>query len=329
MYHHLMNILIVGAGAVGSVFGYHLQNGGAKISYLVKPNHLDSMKNGIQLYLKKTASKKSKSIRFTNYQVYSNAKEYASFHFDYVILTMPSNSLVGNWLPELLDLLGKKMVLVSLQPGMKDQEYILGLGKLGPDRLLIGSIPIVSYLAPLPGETITPPGYVSWTPPGQKVILQGPIEKAESLAAVFSHGEMPSKALNSMVQISIVPSIFLQILVASLESNEWCFKRLFRKGNLEITSKAISQAIPIAAAMSKIPNPMKIPIVWFFTKPFVIKFILKQAKWVVPFDFEAYMKVHFTKVGEQMHQGMKLLISEGEKFELPKETIEMLSRKSF
>ncbi len=326
MYDPLMNILIVGAGAVGSVYGYHLHEGGAKVSYLVKPRHLDSMKNGIQLYFKKIASKKSKSILFTDYKVFSDAKDLQAIQFDYVILTMPSDALKGPWLPELLDLVGNKVVLVSFQPGMLDQEYILGLGKLGRDRFVSGSIPIVSYHAPLPGEDITIPGYVSWTPPGQKVAFEGPGEKIAPLAKIFCLGGMRARASSSMKTDNIVPSLFLQMIVAGLEAHHWSFNEFFQ-GSVQLTSDALQEALPIAAEISKIPNPMKNSIVRCVSKPWMLKLILKQARWLVPFDFEAYMKAHFTKVGGQMHASLDLLLSEGKKSGLPTAALEALSGK--
>jgi len=323
-----MNILIVGAGAVGSVFGYHLHEGGAKVSFLVKPHHLDSMKNGIQLYFKKTASKKSKPVLFTDYQVFSDAKELTSIQFDYVILTMPSNALKGPWLPELLNIIGNKTVLVSLQPGILDQEYILGLGKLGRERFVSGSIPIVSYHAPLPGENIAVPGYVSWTPPGQKVALEGPIGKTEPLVKIFCIGGMPAHSSSSMSKDNVVPSVFLQMVVAGLEAHHWSFNEFFQKNSIQLTSDALQEALPIAAEIAKISNPMRNSIVRCVSKPWMLKLILKQAQWLVPFDFEAYMKAHFTKVGEQMHDGLDLFVAKGKKSNLSTVALESLSKRS-
>ena len=45
-----MNVLIVGAGAVGQVYGRHFQRGGADVAYLVKPEHLDETRRGFTLY---------------------------------------------------------------------------------------------------------------------------------------------------------------------------------------------------------------------------------------------------------------------------------------
>ena len=36
-----MKALVVGAGPVGRVLGYHLAKGGSDVSFLVKPGHVD------------------------------------------------------------------------------------------------------------------------------------------------------------------------------------------------------------------------------------------------------------------------------------------------
>ena len=36
-------ILIVGAGAVGQVYGFHLHQAGHRISFLVKPSHVEAL----------------------------------------------------------------------------------------------------------------------------------------------------------------------------------------------------------------------------------------------------------------------------------------------
>ena len=44
-----MNVLIVGAGAVGLVYGKHLQAGGATVSFLIKPKHRAQAEAGYAL----------------------------------------------------------------------------------------------------------------------------------------------------------------------------------------------------------------------------------------------------------------------------------------
>ena len=45
-----MRVLFVGAGAVGQVYGYFFQKGGAKIAFLVKPSHLSWARDGFKLF---------------------------------------------------------------------------------------------------------------------------------------------------------------------------------------------------------------------------------------------------------------------------------------
>lgn len=45
-----MNVLIVGAGAVGKVYAYHLSKGGAKVTFLIKEKYKVEMKQPIILY---------------------------------------------------------------------------------------------------------------------------------------------------------------------------------------------------------------------------------------------------------------------------------------
>ena len=49
-----MELLIIGAGAVGSTYGYlasrKVPGAGAKVTYLIKPKHRADLEKGVQLY---------------------------------------------------------------------------------------------------------------------------------------------------------------------------------------------------------------------------------------------------------------------------------------
>ena len=45
-----MRVLIVGAGAVGQVYGHHLQRGGAEVTFLVKPRYETDARAGFTLW---------------------------------------------------------------------------------------------------------------------------------------------------------------------------------------------------------------------------------------------------------------------------------------
>ena len=41
-----LRVLLVGAGAVGQVYGYHLQKGGAQVAFFVRPKHRAEAEGG-------------------------------------------------------------------------------------------------------------------------------------------------------------------------------------------------------------------------------------------------------------------------------------------
>ena len=45
-----MNVLIVGAGAVGQVYGYHLAKGGADVSFYIREQYAAELDRGFELY---------------------------------------------------------------------------------------------------------------------------------------------------------------------------------------------------------------------------------------------------------------------------------------
>ena len=45
-----MKVLVVGAGAVGQVYGHALARGGARVTFLVKPKHVEEARRGFVLY---------------------------------------------------------------------------------------------------------------------------------------------------------------------------------------------------------------------------------------------------------------------------------------
>src|ERR1700678_139755 len=111
----LMRVLIVGAGAVGQVYGHHLVRGGADVEFLVKPKYLAEVAHGFTLY----------HLPNTEPDVlHAHATAAATGAYDAVILTVSSDALrAGDWLAELARATGNATVLV-LQPGLDDRAYI-------------------------------------------------------------------------------------------------------------------------------------------------------------------------------------------------------------
>ena len=81
-------ILIVGAGAVGLVTGYHLQMAGAKISFLDRPQRFEALSRPQILYSYDDATLR----HYSAYAVISQASEAQAQAYDYVIITLDGST---------------------------------------------------------------------------------------------------------------------------------------------------------------------------------------------------------------------------------------------
>lgn len=306
-----MELLIVGAGAVGSVYGFfasrNIEGAGARVTYLVKPKHRADKENGITLYSWK--GRKADTIRFNEFKLIDETAALRKRKFDAVLITLPSDQFRANgWFEGFLKDLNigsPKAKIWSLPPGERDPAFLLE--KLGPGsegRVVYGSIPIMSYLAPLPGEAFTETGYAFYIPPGSKAgwSSKDPLA-AESAHALFNAGGLPSKTLPNIQTTpeKILGAAILRLIVAGLERSEWSFDRFMNGENIHLVSAAIREMTALSAKYEKTSDPLVKRWAKFATSVFGLKTIIRFSRFLIPFDFEAFMRVHFTKVDAQMH----------------------------
>ena len=90
-------------------------------------------------------------------------------------------------------------------------------------------------------------------------------------------------------------------IVAGLEMHGWSFDRLSQEGSAH-TASAIREALDLVAA-----SIQRAPPFWrVFMRPLTLRAALWLTPKLVPFSFEAFMALHFQKVGAQT----RLLLSE-------------------
>lgn len=300
-----MNVLIVGAGPVGKTYGKILDQAQVEVSFLVKEKYAAAAKPGFRLY--PVNQGRNKIEIWKHYQVYSEIAALRNREFDYVIFSMSSTALRGDWLDELLKTI-RRATLVILQPGAHDYEYVsqkVSSLKL-PHLLIDGTIPIVSYEAPLPGEN-REPGTVIWIPPGAHIAMSGPEHVTEPLIEKFKKGGINAKKVEDVRKENTIAGPVLTVLVQALKRESWSFHQLKTSSTLQLACKAMREAVLIQATRTQSRIP---PVLWAL-HPFLIRLLLSFSTRVVPFDFETYMKVHFTKVGEQMSKAIDDYIASG------------------
>lgn len=323
-----MKVLVVGAGAVGSVYGYYASQGGADVSFLVKPKHRANLAAGITLYAFPTVGKKAREILFQKFSVLDDPGQVANSHWDLVFITVPSNALrTGDWLKTLVAG-AKDATIVTLQPGLNDREYILSETGIPEERLVSASIPIVSYLAPMPGESFDKPGYAFWVPPGGAVsVSYGDEARRRSAIHLLNRGGLKAKAATDFRKKSLIGEVLLRLLVAGLERSNWSFQRFMNGEYIELATDSMREALPIVAKVRGVSDPSRNFLKRQIVKPWAVRTAMRAFLALAPFDGESFFRVHFTKVEEQMHQGLLDLIEAGKREKLPTTSLSLLAKR--
>ena len=141
---HSPNILIVGAGALGIVTGYHLSLAGAKISFLVRPGRLEALTEPQILYCHDDASLKT----FRSYTSIASVDEAIETTYDFILITLDGATCRGAEATGLLQSLGsategsEAIVLVA---GLDVRDYCRSVMNYPDERLIEGTMGLLSY----------------------------------------------------------------------------------------------------------------------------------------------------------------------------------------
>jgi 2-dehydropantoate 2-reductase len=305
------SVLVVGAGSVGQVFGYHLARGGARVTFFVRPQYRQAAARGFPLQPLNRWRRAKTPVLFTQFNVVSSTQELAVRRFDQVYLALPSTAVRGSWLGELIASVADAS-LVSLQPDAQDHALIRAAGAR-PEALIYGAIALVSYAAPLPGETrFASPTTAYWLPPFARSPFSGPAERTAQVVAALERGGLPARHHPDVESVLELPNAIGMTYLIALEAAGWSVRALAKSALLPLCMQAVREAIAIVGA-SKRPLPLgSRAAAW----PRLLRLALWIAARVVPFPLEPYLKQHFTKVGEQTRLIVGALIARGAAYDV-------------
>jgi 2-dehydropantoate 2-reductase len=317
-----MNVLIVGAGAVGQVYGLHLSRGGAHVRYFVRERHAEECRRGFAFYPLNRRKPRREPVRtaVAASDILTGLDEVQAVTWDQVYLCMASHALRGRWLGELAARIGAATV-VSLQPGADDRAVVLE--SVPFDRVVSGMITLISYPAPLDGETVPEPGMAYWFPPLAPAPFSGPEERTRAVVAALRAGGLPCKRDKDVPAKVTAPTGLLMALLTALEASGWSFRELARGPHLARARLASAETFAILEHASGARTPL---VVRLLSRPFWIRRGLALARWAMPLDAEAYFRAHFTKVREQTRMFMRAYIDQGTKLGLSTTALSELER---
>jgi hypothetical protein len=152
-------ILIVGAGAMGLIVGYHLQLGGAAVTYLVRPERASELSRPQILYSYDDATLKMLS----KYKIISDTSKIYFSSFDFVIVTLdgftvrkPEPAALLKAIGEAIRASSTDVIIGGVGVGLHD--YYLETTGLAAHRVLNGALglfchPVATFQLPVHAPT--------------------------------------------------------------------------------------------------------------------------------------------------------------------------------
>lgn len=307
----MKNILIVGAGSVGQVYGYLLNKAGHNISYLIKEKYRLALSKGFTIE-KLSIFHSSEKFYFSNFEIKTDND--AISNYDYIILTIGSHSLDPKWLADFNQkLMNSKLppILISLQPGERDISTLRSY--LPTFSIIPSTITLIAY------NNENQVSY--WIPLLLKTPFWGPSEILQSTINLFNHTEIkryaPKNELHSFSQQ--LPNNLLGVLILFLQKNNWNFDSLKAKNNA-LFINSLEEAFDI------ISKKYHADLWWKFVlkNSFLYFYLFWILKKIAPFNLEKYLQDHFTKVMPQMLLNMKIFIDDGKQLNQKTQSLESL-----
>ncbi|MCA2981555.1 MAG: hypothetical protein INH41_00335 [Myxococcaceae bacterium] len=308
-----MRALVVGAGAVGQVLALHLAKSGADVTVAVR--RPEAVREAALFRLRAFGAPRREQLP----ALPAVASLVGLEPFDVVFLTVPSDALTGDFLAGLAPGFGAATV-VALQPGLEDRRRLEALG-VDERRLVRGLVGLVAFHTPLsPTSSIQDEGTAYWFPPGSPWAFDGPGARLEPVVAQLRRGGMPAVARPGLERELVFFTAALLVAVRALELKGWSLAALAADPSL--TARAAAQALAVAERRLSTSSPLGPRLV---ASAAVVSLAARLGPVVVPFELEAYLRVHFTKVAPQSRLLLGDLVRDGREAGLPVDALEVVA----
>ncbi len=292
-----MGSLIVGPGCIGRVLAFHLQRAGVRVGFFLKPAHRAACEQGFALLQCARRTRSVGTLRVE--QLFTAAEDVQPAAWHTIYLCVPSPALRSAPLRALLQRCPDATV-VLLQPGLDDRAAVREL--VEADRLVAGMLSLLAWEAPLAAEQLPCPGTVFWFPPLSPSPFCGP--RARAVVASLRAAGFPAQLAKHVSPAG--PAAVLMVLVAALEVRAWSLARLSEG---PAWHGALREALAVVARHDPQGNT---PPAWLLG-PRILGGLLRVAPWLLPFDLEAYLRVHFGKLRAQTQQALDEHIEHGQR----------------
>lgn len=285
------SVLIIGAGAVGQAYGYHLWKGGAKVRFLVRDKYVKSMVEGLTVYPWNRRDREN-PVHWDEFQVTADLEEGIR-GVGVVLLAVPTNALFsGAWFSELTRALEDR-TLVVLQPGSWVESWMTE--RVSSSQLVFGLISLCAWHMPLHDEDL-PAGQAWWFPWGSRMGFSGPSERLMPLLAWWKRGGMPVAQRRDVFADQLMLEPVLTYIVISLELADWSVTKVLSRR--ELLTNAMDCMRCCWSWASRVSGK-KPPLMLRALRPWMLRAGLRWLLPLAPLDLIRFFEVHFTKVADQ------------------------------
>lgn len=304
-----MKVLVVGAGAVGQIYGHYYAEGGCEVTFFVRPRHIEELSRGLAIF---NLNKKQKS-EFKNFKVITDLPALKDIQWDIVVLTVPSDALFTPWLQEFTSSINKTATLLTLQPNLNDREEI---AKFYPKEMTVtGVITLVAFPTPLGNKWPLEKGMAVWFPPMGKAPFDGKPDEVKKVIAPLIKAGFPATAKSILENPSMVAfgSTFLGVFIRNLEMQNWKLSAFNNSEASDLMTKSMKEAFAVVSKR----HGLSLPAYSHLLSKTFYKSSIAFAKFMMPFDLETYLEFHFTKVGPQMRMNLENLQRDARSLGMP------------
>jgi hypothetical protein len=138
-------ILIIGAGSMGLIMGYILSRTPVDVTFLVRPHRKDIMSRSQQIY----CYDDNKLHTFTEYKTLTSPQDIIGGDWDYIIITLDAQQLMGEEGVKLSNTIGKaateKTTIIIGTVYLDIRPWFLEQSGLKPSQVIGGNISIHAY----------------------------------------------------------------------------------------------------------------------------------------------------------------------------------------
>lgn len=280
-----MRALIVGAGAVGQVFGACLAAGGAEVSVFVRPRYADAALAGFHLY--EIFSRTRRVHRsFRPREVLTEVTQVGSRSFDQIWLCVATSALDDPTLTRLLEG-SRSATVVSLQPGLFARDLLTR--SVDEHRIVFGVIGFNSYATPLDGsleryESDMPEGTAFLFPPFAASTFSGIEHRVRPVVDALHMGKLPARSVADARVALAFSSSLLMPPIAALELSGWSVDRFRTDPVSALAATAVREAMAVSEAETGEPAPLYAALVRTFALRLGLGVLGPR---LAPFDLES------------------------------------------